>query len=49
MKENVFVIIVYKLLEILKCHIKDCFKINGKQRIKMPNKGEYEKVIMKEK
>ena len=27
--------------EILKCHIKDCFKINGKQRIKMPKKGEY--------
>ena len=21
------------------CHIKDCFKINGKQRIKMPKKG----------
>ena len=29
--------------EILKCHIKDCFKINGKQTIKMPNKGEYVK------
>ena len=27
--------------ETLKCHIKDCFKINGKQRIKMPKKGEY--------
>ena len=27
--------------EILKRHIKDCFKINGKQRIKMPEKGEY--------
>ena len=23
--------------EILKCHINDCFRINGKQRIKMPN------------
>ena len=27
--------------EILKRHIKDCFKINGKQRIIMPKKGEY--------
>ena len=27
--------------EILKSHIKDCFKINGKQTIKMPKKGEY--------
>ena len=25
--------------EILKRHIKDCFKINGKQTIKMPKKG----------
>ena len=24
--------------EILKCHIKDCFEINGKQRIKMLKK-----------
>ena len=23
------------------CHIIDCFKINGKQRIKMPKKGDY--------
>ena len=29
--------------EILKHHIKDCFKINGKQMIKMPKKGEYVK------
>ena len=29
--------------EILKPHIKDCFKINGKQAIKMPNKGQYVK------
>ena len=29
--------------EILKCHIKDCFKINSKQRIIMPKKGEYVK------
>ena len=27
--------------EILKCHIKDGFKINSKQRIKMPKKSEY--------
>ena len=27
--------------EILKCQIKDCFNINGKQTIKMPKKGEY--------
>ena len=25
--------------EILKRHIKDCFKINGKQRIIIPKKG----------
>ena len=25
--------------EMLKIHIKDCFKINGKQRIKMLKKG----------
>ena len=29
--------------EISKCHIKDCFKINSKQTIKMPEKGEYVK------
>ena len=29
--------------EILKLHIKDCFKINGKQTIKMPKKVEYVK------
>ena len=26
--------------EILKCHIKYCFKTNDKERIKMPEKGE---------
>ena len=30
--------------EILKRHIKDCFKINGKQKIIMPTKGEYVKL-----
>ena len=29
--------------EILKCRIKDYFKINGKQRIVMPTKGEHVK------
>ena len=29
--------------EIFKCHINDCFKINGKQNIKMPKIGEYVK------
>ena len=29
--------------EILKRHIKDCFKINGKKTIKMPKKDEYVK------
>ena len=27
--------------EILKCHIKDCFKINGQQKIIIPKKGKY--------
>ena len=26
--------------KILQCHVKDCFKINGKQMIKMPKNGE---------
>ena len=30
--------------EILKSHIKDCFKINGKQRIIMPRKDEFVKL-----
>ena len=32
---------VFGTEETLKHHIKDCFKINGKQRIIMPKKGEY--------
>ena len=28
--------------KILKCHAKDCFKINGKQMIKMAKKGGYD-------
>ena len=31
----------FRTTEKLKCHIKDCFKINSKQTIKMPVKGEY--------
>ena len=27
--------------EALKCHVKDCFKINGKQRVRIPQRGEY--------
>ena len=30
-------------MEVLKCHVKDCFKINGEQKIKMPKNGEYVK------
>ena len=33
----------FRTAEILKCHIKDCFKINGKQTVKMPTKGEHMK------
>ena len=32
---------VYVTEEILTSNIKDCFKINGKHRIKMPKKGEF--------
>ena len=31
----------FRIAESLKCHIKDCFDINDKQRINMPAKGEY--------
>ena len=34
---------VFSIEEILKPHIKNCFKINSKQRIIMPKKGEYVK------
>ena len=30
-------------LYIVESHFKDCFKINGKQRIVMPKKGEFVK------
>ena len=31
----------FRTAETFKCHIKDCFKINGKQTIMMPKKDEY--------
>ena len=30
----------FRKAEKLNCHMKDCFKINGKQTIKMPKKSE---------
>ena len=45
-KENIFIVIVYTLsLQkiFFKRHIKDCFKSNDKQTIKIPKKGEYVK------
>ena len=42
MKEIMFVVIIYMLLaqkRKLKSHVKYCFKIKGKQMIKMPNNG----------
>ena len=41
MEKNIFAVNVFKVScteEILKRHIKDCFKINSKQRIIMPEK-----------
>ena len=43
---HIFVVIVFQPFsteQISKCHIKDYFKINGKQRIIMPRKREYVK------
>ena len=31
----------FRTAEKLKCRIKGCFKVNGKQTIKVPKKGEY--------
>ena len=33
----------FRKTDALKCHIKDCSKINGNQIIKMPEKGEHVK------
>ena len=46
LRKTTFLSLLFKCLlyrRILKCHIKNCFKINGKQTIKMPKKGEYVK------
>ena len=40
-EENIFEM----LKEILKRHIKDCFKTTGKQRIDIPEKSEYVKKL----
>ena len=43
-QENIFVVIVCSVLEQQKhltCHIKGCFKTNGKERVKLSKKGEY--------
>ena len=51
--KNIFAVIDYKLLvqkKMLKFHVKDCFKTNGKQMIKMPKKvNMLDSKIMKEK
>ena len=53
MKENIFVAIVYKILEQKKyqnVRLIDCFKTNCKQRIKMPIKVQMlDSKIMREK
>ena len=33
----------FRTTDVLKYNIDDCFKINGKQKIRMPMKGEYVK------
>ena len=44
LEENIFVAIVSKFAEeILIRHIKDCFKTNGEQTVKMRKKCEYVK------
>ena len=47
MEENIFrryCLEPFSKEEILKRHIKDCFKTNGKQSIIMPKKGKYVKL-----
>ena len=44
--EKIFLLLLFTRFnteEILTRHIKDCFKINGKQKITIPKKGEYVK------
>ena len=42
-RKNFYFIVygAFRTVEKLKCQIKDCFKVNCKQRIKMPKNGEY--------
>ena len=40
-RESEFDIHVFRTVDVLKYNTKDCFKINGKQSIKMPKKGKY--------
>ena len=45
-EENIFFSLLlasFRTTDVLKYNIDDCFKINGKQRIRMPMKGEYVK------
>ena len=37
----------FSTAEILESHADDCFKITGKQIIKIPKNGEYDSKIMK--
>ena len=41
MKKCRYCLQTFSIEEILKNHIKDCFKINGKQRIIMPKKSDF--------
>ena len=38
-EENIFAIIFFLTKEILKCHMNGYFRINGKQRIKIPKRA----------
>ena len=45
-EENIFFLLLlasFRTTDVLKYNIDDCFKINGKQKIRMPMKGEYVK------
>ena len=41
MYDHTYCLQAFSTEEILKRHIKDCFKINGKQMVTIPKKGEY--------
>ena len=38
-----YCLLAFRTVDVFKCHITNCFKINGKQKMKMPTKGEYVK------